>query len=88
VSGGYQYTKVGGNSRTFNDFEMALDSHAFAIGGRYEVIPDLYINLGLQWAIYSDANGNPHLPGAETPENIKYSKDVKAIVLGVQYRFM
>ena len=82
VSAGYMYTKTGGNSKTLNDFEMALDSNSIAVGARYEPIPDLYINAGFQWAMYMDANGNP------LAQNIKYSKDVKAIVVGAQYKFM
>ena len=88
VSAGYMRTQTGGGSKTLNDFEMALDSNAFAIGARYEAIEGLFINLGLQWAKYIDANGKPDLGSPTGPENIKYSKDVKAIGLGVQYKIM
>ena len=86
VSVGYQHTDTGGNEDTWDDFSMVLDSNSYALGAKYEVISGLNINLGLAWTKYIDGTGKPVLSGNE--QKIKYTKDVKTIALGVEYKIM
>ena len=79
VSAGYLYSKVGGNDKTWNDFEMALDSNSIACGARYEIIPGLNVNLGLCWTMYINGTNE---------SDVTYTKDAKIIALGVEYKFL
>ncbi len=88
VSAGYMYTKIGSNEKTLSDFEMALDANVFALGARYELTPGLLLNAGFQWAMYIDGDSNKTLSETLGAEDITYSKDVKNVALGVQFKFM
>jgi long-chain fatty acid transport protein len=86
LSAGYLWADIGGNKKTYSDFEFALDSHTFSLGAKYEAISGLNISLGLGWSKYIDGTGEPALSIYQ--QKIKYSKDVKTIALGVEYKIL
>jgi long-chain fatty acid transport protein len=87
LSVGYLWADIGGNEKTYNDFEFALNSHTFSLGAKYEAISNLNIILGCAWSKYIDATGKPWL-SPTTQMEIKYTKDVKTIALGVDYKIL
>lgn len=76
---GYNYQYAGGNENTLNAVDMTLDSNTVGLGCKYAIMPELNINLGMCWAMYKDA---------EDVNKIEYSKDVKLIAIGVEYKAM
>lgn len=85
LSAGYVYTKIGSNDETWMDLEIALDGHAIGIGGRYEIMPGLDVNLAFGWAIYKDSSSK-YLLGGTTEQDVDYKRDAKIVAIGVQYK--
>jgi long-chain fatty acid transport protein len=78
VSAGYMYSKIGGNSDVYNDFELSLDSHSFGIGGRVSPVENLDAILGLSTTRYVD--------GKDAKGYVTYKKTNYIVGLGCEYR--
>jgi long-chain fatty acid transport protein len=80
LSAGYMYSKVGGNSKVYNDFELSLDSHSVGIGGRVTPVENLDIILGLSTTRYVD--------GKDATGYLTYKKTNYIIGLGCEYKLL
>ncbi len=87
VSVGYLYTVAGSNEETLSDVDISLNSNMFCAGLKYEVTPELDVNLGLMWTLYKDASRDT-LSSTGTPIQIDYTKGSKVIAIGVEYKAM
>lgn len=82
ASMGYQYTKVGGNEDTYNDFEYKLDAHVLGMGGRYSFPAGVDCTLGIVKVFYLEGEGSGTYEGAV------YNKDIWMFALGLQYKII
>jgi len=82
ASVGGMITKVGGNSKTYNDFDFSLDSSSIGGGVVFTAIKDLDLTLALSKTFYTDGSGQP----SGTTNTTTYKKDAFTIDVGVQYR--
>ena len=80
ISVGYNNVVVGGNSRTYTDFEYQLDSHFIGAGFRYTHNEKMNINFALAKPFYTSSKGAGDLA------EIEYSKDVNILGLSVEYK--
>jgi long-chain fatty acid transport protein len=79
LSAGYMYNKVGGNKNTYNDFDYALDSHNFGVGGKLTPVSNVDVTLGLSTSRYIDGKSNIE-PG------VTYKKYNYIVGASVEYR--
>ena len=80
LSMGYNFVVVGGNEKTYNDFEYQLDSHFFGAGCKYQMTDLLDLNLGVGKVFYMDENGSGIY------EKATYKKDILILSFGVDYK--
>ena len=78
VSAGYMYDKVGGNSKTYNDFDFSLDSHSFGTGAKLAFADNLEGTLSGARVFYKKGHNEA---GTE------YKKAVYMFAVGLDYRF-
>lgn len=79
VSAGYMYNKVGGNEKTYNDFDFSLDSHSVGVGGRVMPMQDLALVLGIGRVMYVD--------GDNANGSVTFKKEAWILALGAEYKF-
>jgi long-chain fatty acid transport protein len=79
---GGMITKVGGNNKTYNDFDFSLDSSSIGGGVVYTALKDLDITLALSKTFYTDGSGQ----AIGTVNTTTYKKDAFTIDVGVQYK--
>jgi len=84
LSAGYNYSKTGGNSDTYSDFECALDSHTVGIGAKYSMLDNLDLTFAFSSIFYVD--GKVDWPVAMGGGKEVYKKQVYAIGLGAEYK--
>ncbi len=81
VSIGYLHSDLGGNSKTYTDFETALDADTIGLGAKYTPVKDLDITFAFGNVFYSEGS-KELLDGVEV-----FNKHVYAFGFGIQYRF-
>ena len=78
---GYQYTDVGGNEITYNDFEFNLNAHFLGLGGCYSLSEKLDLSLAVARLLFVDGTHSwifrPYDP-------TEYHKDNWYFSLGMQ----
>lgn len=85
VSLGYIHASIGGNAKTYSDFEFALDSNSVGGGARYNVTDDLGLTFGVSRTFYVEGT-NEAVAAVVTPGPETFNKSVLDIALGVAYR--
>ena len=75
---GYQYTDTGANEKTYTDTDYVLDANMYSAGVKYKYSSQLELMVTYSYVDYiNDKN----------IKNIKYSKHVDALGLGLIYKF-
>jgi len=80
VSTGYQYGRTSGSEKTYNDFDFALDSHAFNLGVRYTPWEFISFTVGANYVYFQKGKD---MTGAES-----FNKRIFACAVGVEYRYL
>ena len=87
VSAAYGHAWLGGNAKTYSDFEYALDADTGAIGARWAVIPRLKITLAFAATFYEEGQNESLFALFKWPEET-FDKQVFTFALGLEYRFL
>lgn len=77
VSTGYMYDKVGGNSKTYNDFDFSLDSHSIGAGAKVKLAESLEVTLSGARVFY--------ISGKNATGTVTYKKDAYMLSGGIDY---
>ncbi|MFC1584547.1 OmpP1/FadL family transporter [Fibrobacterota bacterium] len=85
LSSSYNYADLGGNSRTWSDFEMALDAHAAGLGGEFSITPGLGLEFGYARIWYVDGQKEDLVFSSWAPTVI-YTKDVQIFALALNWK--
>ncbi|MBD3240176.1 MAG: hypothetical protein GF331_06285 [Chitinivibrionales bacterium] len=76
LSAGYCYTDIGGSSKTYTDFEYALDSHAFSGGAKLGILDNFFVTLAYAYSLFTDGESEDGL--------VTYDKSVHVLALGLE----
>ena len=77
ISTGYLYSKVGGNSDTYGDFDYSLDNHNFSLGLKYNFTSFMSASLAAVKSFYKEGSN----AFGET-----FNKDVFTLALGLNFK--
>jgi len=86
VSVGYIKAKIGGNEKTYSDFEYAMDSNSVGGGVRYGLTDSLNVTVAISRTFYDDVQNKELGPKILYAEPETFSKSITDIALGLQYR--
>ncbi len=91
VSGGYAWANKGVNSNYQSDLTYGLATQTFGIGGAYNLLHNLQINLGASYTLYkSDEKTINHVfsaTGAVIPALETYCKNAMIFAVGLDFSF-
>jgi long-chain fatty acid transport protein len=79
ASVGYMYNKVGGNDKTYTDFDFSLDSQSVGTGVKLAFADNIEGTLALGRIFYAD--------GKNASKTVTYKKAAYTVALGLDYRF-
>jgi|GEM_PF-528827 len=91
---GYNYTDIGANENTWNDFEYSMNSHSFGFSARASVHEQVDITLGFSATVYDEGRNNGIneawnvLGGAlgdPDPEGETFNREVFALGFGIEW---
>jgi len=86
ISAGYMYTEVGVNEDYQSDFSHELDSSTLGFGGRVMLTPNISLDVGGLYVIYTDTDKTIQRPDFPLAFLEKYERTSWALSVGLGFR--
>ena len=92
ISAGYAHAWLGGNEKTYSDFEYALDADSAAFGARWAVLGQrLKVTAAFAMTFYEEGQNETLHPILKLTDNSppeRFDKKVFTFAIGLEYRFL
>lgn len=85
ISAGYLLTQVGVSDEYQSDFSHELNSSTFGFGGRIMVIPQISLDFGGIYSVYTDASKTLQIPEFPLSFTETYQRSTWALALGIGF---
>lgn len=86
ISAGFMFTQVGVSEDYQSDFAHELDSSTIGFGGRLMLTPNISLDVGGLYVIYTDADKTMEIPEYPLPFMEKYERTSWALSIGLGIR--
>jgi long-subunit fatty acid transport protein len=86
LSTGFMQRSTNAGSAYQSDLSYALGGPSFAFGGRYKLMENLDLNLGVLYTSYTDATKSTERPSGQA--NYTFAKDNLAIAIGFDWHIL
>ncbi|MCK4264654.1 MAG: hypothetical protein KAX27_06895, partial [Candidatus Aminicenantes bacterium] len=85
ISAGYLLTQVGVSDEYQDAFSHELNSSTFGFGGRIMVIPQISLDFGGIYSVYTDASKTLQIPEYPLPFTETYQRSTWALAVGIGF---
>lgn len=85
ISAGYLYTNVGVSDQYQSDFSQELDSHTFGAGARIMLTPNISLDFGGLYSVYTESSRNMQIVNYPLPFKETYQRDNWALSVGIGF---